>query len=426
MYRYSEFDKAFLAERNAQFRAQVERRIDGSLTEADVDFESLAVDGVVESTTGGFRFPDGSLQSTAAVSSGTIVEVPVGGMILKRSNITSNGFSYTGLRLTATQASAGWQTRPPSDSPSYGHAAVGLGSVGASGSLFVVGGLDLSGPVANLQAYDLAAGSWSVLAPMPGGERGDLAAAATRIGPTHYLFVAGGRDGNDVALDRLEEYTVETGSWDSRAGMNHPRYGLVLVLDSNNGGLYAIGGREPIPASSFDTPVNYVERYDQDSDTWTVLTPMPTARAYAAAGFVGGKIYVAGGDVLLTASVSSPGAEPTDAVEVYDIATDSWSSLTPLPEPRYGAGGAVLQGGLYVAGGRGPASVEAQEVFRLTPAGLWTQSVPLVPERFYTSLVTVGGSLWSYGGLKLGPFTVFDDLQELLPGEVVLYVHQRN
>ena len=33
MYRYSEFDTAFLAERNAQFRAQVKRRIDGSLTE---------------------------------------------------------------------------------------------------------------------------------------------------------------------------------------------------------------------------------------------------------------------------------------------------------------------------------------------------------------------------------------------------------
>ncbi|NIZ59389.1 sulfite reductase [Sedimentitalea sp. CY04] len=33
MYKYNEFDAAFLAERNAQFRAQVERRIDGSLTE---------------------------------------------------------------------------------------------------------------------------------------------------------------------------------------------------------------------------------------------------------------------------------------------------------------------------------------------------------------------------------------------------------
>ncbi|MDB4558905.1 nitrite/sulfite reductase [Amylibacter sp.] len=33
MYSYSEFDKEFIAERNRQFRAQVERRIDGSLTE---------------------------------------------------------------------------------------------------------------------------------------------------------------------------------------------------------------------------------------------------------------------------------------------------------------------------------------------------------------------------------------------------------
>ncbi len=33
MYRYTEFDRDFLAKRNRQFRAQVERRIDGSLTE---------------------------------------------------------------------------------------------------------------------------------------------------------------------------------------------------------------------------------------------------------------------------------------------------------------------------------------------------------------------------------------------------------
>ncbi|TFL17971.1 nitrite/sulfite reductase [Jannaschia formosa] len=33
MYQYDDFDRAFLAERNAQFRAQVERRLDGSLTE---------------------------------------------------------------------------------------------------------------------------------------------------------------------------------------------------------------------------------------------------------------------------------------------------------------------------------------------------------------------------------------------------------
>ncbi|MCU0911602.1 MAG: nitrite/sulfite reductase [Rhodobacteraceae bacterium] len=35
MYRYTDFDHAFLAERNAQFRAQVARRLDGSLTEEE-------------------------------------------------------------------------------------------------------------------------------------------------------------------------------------------------------------------------------------------------------------------------------------------------------------------------------------------------------------------------------------------------------
>ncbi|WP_407492726.1 nitrite/sulfite reductase [Pseudooceanicola sp. MF1-13] len=35
MYRYNEFDRAFLAERNEQFRQQVARRIDGSLTEEE-------------------------------------------------------------------------------------------------------------------------------------------------------------------------------------------------------------------------------------------------------------------------------------------------------------------------------------------------------------------------------------------------------
>ena len=33
MYNYSGFDHVFIKERNKQFRAQVERRIDGNLTE---------------------------------------------------------------------------------------------------------------------------------------------------------------------------------------------------------------------------------------------------------------------------------------------------------------------------------------------------------------------------------------------------------
>ncbi|MEO0389148.1 MAG: nitrite/sulfite reductase, partial [Pseudomonadota bacterium] len=35
MYSYTDFDRAFIASRNAQFRSQVARRIDGSLTEEE-------------------------------------------------------------------------------------------------------------------------------------------------------------------------------------------------------------------------------------------------------------------------------------------------------------------------------------------------------------------------------------------------------
>jgi sulfite reductase (NADPH) hemoprotein beta-component len=35
MYQYSRFDHEFIAERVAQFRAQVARRLDGSLTEEE-------------------------------------------------------------------------------------------------------------------------------------------------------------------------------------------------------------------------------------------------------------------------------------------------------------------------------------------------------------------------------------------------------
>ncbi|MEQ8368980.1 MAG: nitrite/sulfite reductase, partial [Roseicyclus sp.] len=35
MYSYSDFDESFVRDRNIQFRAQVERRIDGALTEEE-------------------------------------------------------------------------------------------------------------------------------------------------------------------------------------------------------------------------------------------------------------------------------------------------------------------------------------------------------------------------------------------------------
>lgn len=60
-----------------------------------------------------------------------------------------------------------------------------------------------------------------------------------------------------------------------------------------------------------------------------------------------GKIYVVGG---------SDGSKPLDSVEIYDTETNSWVAGPSLLTPRANCGLAVLSGALYAVGGYGSRS----------------------------------------------------------------------
>lgn len=62
-----------------------------------------------------------------------------------------------------------------------------------------------------------------------------------------------------------------------------------------NGILYVIGGH-----TSRDTSVATVEAYDPVTDTWTRKTDMPTPRAKLTSFVIDGRIFVAGGRYGLT------------------------------------------------------------------------------------------------------------------------------
>jgi N-acetylneuraminic acid mutarotase len=66
-----------------------------------------------------------------------------------------------------------------------------------------------------------------------------------------------------------------------------------------------------------------------------------------AGGAIQGKFYVSGGEELL------PGNPVTfsDKLDVYDPATDMWTSLSPMPTARHNVAGAVLSDRLYILGG---------------------------------------------------------------------------
>lgn len=74
----------------------------------------------------------------------------------------------------------------------------------------------------------------------------------------------------------------------------------------------------------------------------TFLSPMGVPRAGHVMAALGGRLYVAGG-IGETGDLLS--------FEAYQLRTDSWSRLVPLPSPHVGAAGAVLQGEILVLGG---------------------------------------------------------------------------
>ena len=85
---------------------------------------------------------------------------------------------------------------------------------------------------------------------------------------------------------------------------------------------------------------------------WRIKAPVPTARLALAAAAAGGQIYAIGGDTI------DPGGV-TDVVEVYSPQGNRWTTVAPLPEPRYRLAAATgADGRIYAIGGDNPSGLE--------------------------------------------------------------------
>ncbi len=145
-----------------------------------------------------------------------------------------------------------------------------------------------------------------------------------------------------TSLDINEEYNAVTDSWIYRAPMSTPRYGFAITVWQNK--IYCIGGKPPNrqeSPSATATDVNEV--YDPTTDTWTILKPMPTARMNAQANVVNGKIYLMGGRIL-----DIPDSMTYNLNEVYDPLTDSWSIKTPMPISAATTASTVVDDKIYI------------------------------------------------------------------------------
>ena len=269
------------------------------------------------------------------------------------------GGKAPGIAYEYNPATDRWTKKASVPWPAH-HAALAA----ANGKIYVMGGfvppsataIPVGGawePIDNAWEYDPAADSWKPLPPLP-GKRGS--AIAAEVGGKIYVIggattVEGSKDpfftffGPARVLGTNDVYDPATNKWESRAPMSVPRnHAFSGVV---NGKIYVIGGRTGHAFILSATNTDVVEEYNPASNTWSMPKErMPTARSGGASGTDGRRIYVAGGEVTTKELVAA-----YRAIEAYDPATNSWSTLPSMPMPRHGVAGGVIGNRFHLVSG---------------------------------------------------------------------------
>ena len=230
------------------------------------------------------------------------------------------------------------------------------------------------GQHAEANRYDPSTNSWTPLASMSGQDfflHGEY-------GGNGRIYVIGG--GFYQRLNRI--YDIATDSWSTgtQAPLGIWNYGHAYA----NGKIYVIGGvSENVPSSA-------VYAYDVASDTWSApLAPLPQAEFYTACGVINNKIYVAGG--------SDDDNNVRNNLYIYDIATNSWTSGTPMLVGVEAPGSTVVNGKLWVIGGRDDFATFLHNTQIYDPVtNRWSYGPLLSTSRAFADAVTlnvVGGQM---------------------------------
>jgi N-acetylneuraminic acid mutarotase len=184
------------------------------------------------------------------------------------------------------------------------------------------------------------ANSWTTKKPMPTA-RGGLEVAVVN----GKIYAIGGSN-NDTQLGVTEEYNPITDTWTTKTSMPTPRSGFAITVYQNK--IYCIGGTTGDSDNFVSGLTGVNEVYDPATDTWETKTPMTTPRADLCASIVNGSIYCMGGKKYWG---FDPYYSELNITEVYNPAEDSWTTNASMPFPVFGCSSAVLNDKIYVIGG---------------------------------------------------------------------------
>ncbi|MBI3646088.1 MAG: hypothetical protein HY233_09015, partial [Acidobacteriales bacterium] len=243
----------------------------------------------------------------------------------------------------------------------------------------------VTGPLTTaVEVYDPASNTWAIKAPIPTNRA--IASAGVIDGK---LYVVGGCINSDCRVgvtNILQVYDPATDTWTTKASMPTARAAMATGVIA--GQLYVAGGFQacygPCPM------VNTLEVYDPATNIWTSKASMPTTRSHMDGAVIDGKLYVVGG--------STDGGNAIATLEVYDPSTDAWTTNAPMPTARQSHGAGEVNGILYAVSGVLAGGIAVNTVEAYDPAtDTWTTVAPIPTAQYLSKPQGINGVLYVAG-----------------------------
>lgn len=271
--------------------------------------------------------------------------------------------------------------------------------------IYLIGGTlfeNRQGPfgLSTVEVYDPKTNTWRRVKDMPTSR----AVPATAV-IDNKIYVIGGYSGIDRRIVNIktsvavEVYNPRTDTWERKTDMRLPRYqfGIGVVA----GKIYAIGGyvlpqnREPEEPGRVDL----VEVYDPALDTWAKRANMPTKRDGFGVGVVNRHIYAIGGRGWPQVGAGGPFLK---IIEEYDPKINRWRQKNQMPDLRLSFSAVVVDDGIYLIGGfiwqnRVPQYLATVDIYN-PEIDEW-RDIPLLPMPVLPfGAAVVNGKIYVFGG----------------------------
>ncbi|GAI57001.1 unnamed protein product, partial [marine sediment metagenome] len=138
---------------------------------------------------------------------------------------------------------------------------------------------------------------------------------------------------------------------------------------------------------------NVCEVYDPATDSWTSCASFSTGRYLHAVATANGKIYVIGGDSW----ADHWGHEVYSDIQEYDPLTDTWITKSPMPMAATGLNAMTINNKIWVFGGSGLCCVYD------IAGDQWEEKTSNQNARGSFSVAYLNGTIYRFGGGSWGP-----------------------